>query len=161
VLVTPDDARGRVHVTWLAAADLDDALLARLVADAAGTTDGVRVVRACRLCGSDRHGQPRVVRPPGEPRVFVSLARSGTTAVVAVTDVSDVGVDVEERGPAAPDDLLAWVRAESLVKATGHGLTIDPDSLDVDRRTLDLAAPDGCVAAVTVLTRRPLDVTTR
>ncbi|MCL8253252.1 hypothetical protein AERO_17850 [Aeromicrobium fastidiosum] len=159
--MTPDDARGLVHVTWVAAAELDDTLLERLVGDVTGTTDGVRVVRACRTCGSDRHGQPRVVREPGAARVFVSLARSRGRAVVAVTDVGDVGVDVEEAGPAAPDDLVDWVRAESLVKATGHGLTIDPASLDVDRRTLDLPAPDGCVAAVTVLTGRPLDVTTR
>ncbi|MBD8605790.1 hypothetical protein IFT73_02890 [Aeromicrobium sp. CFBP 8757] len=159
--MTPDDARALVHVTWVAAAELDDALLVRLVGDVTGTTDGVRVVRACRTCGSDRHGQPRVVREPGAARVFVSLARSGGRAVVAVTDVGDVGVDVEEGGAAAPHELADWVRAESLVKATGHGLTIDPATLDVDRRTVDLAAPAGCVAAVTVLTGRLLDVTTR
>ncbi len=161
MLVTHPDASGLVHVTWLRADDLDDAALLTLTREVAGTTDGLRIVRACRTCGSDRHGQPRVVGPPDATPVFVSLARSGGRAVVAVTDVADIGVDVEARAPTSPDDLVAWVRTESLVKATGHGLTIDPATLDVARTTLDLAAPEGFVAALTVLSQRPLDVRTR
>ena len=72
--------------------------------------------------------------------------------VVAVTDAGPVGVDVEQ---IQDEDLAPWVRTESLVKATGHGLTIDPAAITDDRWTSDLAAPDGYVAAVTILTATP------
>jgi 4'-phosphopantetheinyl transferase len=160
VLVTSDDATGRVHVTWLRDAELDETTLRRLVGELAGRADRLTVVHACRTCGSDRHGKTRVVMPPGEAPVFVSLARSRGRAVVAVTAAGEIGVDIEAMVPDGPDDLVEWVRTESLVKASGHGLTIDPSTLDMPRRTVDLEAPDGFVAAVTVLTRRPLDVTT-
>jgi 4'-phosphopantetheinyl transferase len=161
VRVTDDDADGRVHVTWLPGADVDDSALVRLIGEAVGTIGSVRIVRACRSCGSDRHGKPHVVVAGGSPLVFVSLARSGGRAVVAVTEVGEVGVDVEALASGDPDDLVEWVRAESLVKATGHGLATDPATLDVPRTTVDLDAPDGFVAAVTVLSRRRLTVTTR
>jgi 4'-phosphopantetheinyl transferase len=141
-----------VRITWLPSEDVDEATLIRLVAEVTGSTDGVRIVRACRSCGSDRHGKPQVVLPSGSPAVHVSLSRCGGRAVVAVADTGPVGVDLELVRPDGPDDLVAWVRAESLVKATGHGLTIDPDTLDVPHRTLDLDAPAGFVAAVTILT---------
>jgi 4'-phosphopantetheinyl transferase len=160
--VSHDDVPARVHVTWLRSPGPDASTLTELVGEVAGTADGVRVTRSCRACGSDRHGKPHVRTPPGSPPLFVSLARSGAHAVVAVTDVGDVGVDVEvadRGGSGGRDDLVAWVRAESLVKATGHGLTIDPATLDVPRRTIDLDPPDGLVAALTVLSRRDLVVT--
>ena len=141
-----------VHITWLPSEDVDEATLIRLVGEVAGSAEGVRIVRACRSCGSDRHGKPQVVVPAGSPGVHLSLSRSGGRAVVAVTDAGPVGVDVERVRAEEPDDLVAWVRAESLVKATGHGLTTDPATLDVPHRTLDLDAPSGFVAAVTVLT---------
>jgi 4'-phosphopantetheinyl transferase len=141
-----------VRITWLPSEDVDPAALVRLVGEVAGSTEGVSIVRACRGCGSDRHGKPQVVVPAGSPAVHLSLSRSGGRAVVAVTDAGPVGVDLEHVRAGATDDLVAWVRAESLVKATGHGLTIDPATLDVPHRTLDLNAPAGFVAAVTVLT---------
>ncbi|MET0821150.1 MAG: hypothetical protein ABWY58_09295 [Aeromicrobium sp.] len=141
-----------MRITWLSSDDVDEATLVRLVGEVAGSTEGVRIVRACRSCGSDRHGKPQVVVPPGSPAVHLSLSRSGGRAVVAVTDAGPVGVDLERVHAETSDDLVAWVRAESLVKATGHGLTVDPDTLDVPHRTLDLDAPDGFVAALTVLT---------
>ncbi|MFC5679237.1 4'-phosphopantetheinyl transferase family protein [Aeromicrobium endophyticum] len=141
-----------MRITWLPSEDVPAATLVRLVGELTGSTDGVSIVRACRGCGSDRHGKPQVVVPPGSPGVHLSLSRSGGRTVVAVTDAGPVGVDLERLHADTSDDLVAWVRAESLVKATGHGLTIDPTTLDVPHRTLDLDAPDGFVAAVTVLT---------
>lgn len=144
-------------------------MLLRLVADLLATTDpptdpaaDLRIVRACRACGSDRHGKPHVVGPPGRSRVHLSLGRSAGRAVVAVTGLGPVGVDLEALGPETDDDLVAWVRTESLVKATGHGLTIDPGSVEGPRRTIDLPAPDGFIAALTVLTDvAPAVVTTQ
>jgi 4'-phosphopantetheinyl transferase len=141
-----------VRITWLPGEDVAPATLVRLVGELTGPVQGVRIVRACRACGSDRHGKPQVVVPAGSPAVHVSLSRSGGRAVVAITDAGPVGVDLERLGTEDTDELVAWVRAESLVKATGHGLTIDPDTIDVPHRTLDLDAPDGFVAAVTILT---------
>jgi hypothetical protein len=141
-----------VRITWLPSEDVAPATLVRLVGELTGSVRGVRIVRACRSCGSDRHGKPQVVVPPGSPPVHVSLSRSGGRAVVAVTDVGPVGVDLERLGTEDTDELMAWVRAESLVKATGHGLTIDPDTIDVPHRTLDLDAPEGFVGAATILT---------
>lgn len=141
-----------VRITWLPSEDVAPATLVRLVGELTGSVQGVRIVRACRSCGSDQHGKPQVVVPAGSPAVHVSLSRSGGRAVVAVTDAGAVGVDLECLGTEDTDELVSWVRAESLVKATGHGLTIDPDTIDVPHRTLDLDAPDGFVGAVTILT---------
>jgi 4'-phosphopantetheinyl transferase len=157
--VVPDP---RLAVTWMPLPDAAADSLTRLVADFAGIprTD-VRIVRACRSCGSDRHGKPQVVLAGGHTPLHVSLSRSGDLAVAVVTDAGPVGVDVEAAGPDV-DDVTAWVHAESLVKATGHGLTIDPADIVDERWMRDLDAPDGYVAAVTVLTtREPRIVTTR
>ena len=67
--------------------------------------------------------------------------------------------------------MATWVRKESIVKATGHGLMIDPDLIDVAPPgsapallawpaeepldspvwMFDVECPDGYVAAATVL----------
>lgn len=119
----------RLAITWLSASAATDAALARAAATFLGIGDEVvRIVRACRTCGSDQHGKPQVLRAgPGAP-VHVSLARSADLAVVAVSDAGPVGVDVEQAGAA---ELTTWVRVESLVKATGHGLQLDPDAIAV------------------------------
>lgn len=121
----------------------------------------VTITRACRSCGSDRHGRPQAVIATGGPDLHISLSRSGGMTLVAVSDAGAVGVDLEAIA-GHHEDLTAWVRTESLVKATGHGLTIDPGRLDdVVRHTIDLDAPDGFVAAVTVLTDVPPQVVMR
>jgi 4'-phosphopantetheinyl transferase len=148
--VPPDQQTGRLAVTWSASPG-DDDVVGAVAAFAGVAPEAIRIVRACRSCGSDRHGKPQVVAPAALPAVHVSLSRSGGLTVVAVTDVGPVGIDIEARRDDA-DDLLAWVRAESLVKATGHGLTIDPADLDDERWTAGLDAPDGFVGAVTILT---------
>ena len=127
---------GRVVVTWLPATDADDRAIARAAAEFAGVGAAeIRIVRACRSCGSDQHGKPYVLGP--RATVHASLSRAGHLAVVAVSDAGPIGVDLEEAGvratttPPSEVDIETWVRKESLLKATGHGLMVDPDSIEV------------------------------
>lgn len=139
-------------IAWLPAAEADDRALEHLAASFAGVDD-LRVVRACRACGSDRHGKPQVVGAP----VHVSLSRSGDVAVLAVTDAGPVGVDVEHLASSTGEpDVPTWVRTESVLKATGQGLLVDPDSIDLavlgpDVWMFDLESPSGLNAVATVL----------
>ncbi|AXT84562.1 hypothetical protein C6I20_04685 [Aeromicrobium sp. A1-2] len=164
-------------MSWIAAGDVGQGLLTDLIADFSGTPAAhVRVVRACRSCGSDRHGKPQIVLPHGHTPLHLSLSRSAGAAVVAVTDAGPIGIDVEQ----GSSDLVTWVRKESLVKATGHGLTIDPETITVSEPGLppellswpepqpidravwmfDLVSPDGFVGAVSILANdRPCLVT--
>ncbi|KRC64854.1 hypothetical protein ASE12_08815 [Aeromicrobium sp. Root236] len=122
-------ARGRLVVAWTTAAGADQQL-ARLAASFIGAGDGdARIVRACRSCGSDRHGKPYVVGL--DSPVHVSLSRTGGLAALAVTDAGPVGIDVEALLTGGASDVATWVRKESVVKATGHGLTVDPDLVEV------------------------------
>jgi len=110
---------------------------------------------ACPRCGSDTHGQPRLV-PTATVRhpAFVSLGRAGDLSVVAVTDAGPVGVDVEtegaaefagfddvvlhpgERAVAPADRTRVWVRKEALLKAHGLGLAVDPSDVMLDHDRL-------------------------
>ncbi|VXA93745.1 4'-phosphopantetheinyl transferase superfamily protein [Aeromicrobium sp. 9AM] len=163
---------GRLVVGWTTAAAAKDEL-ARLAASFAGVDrDDVSIVRACRSCGSDQHGTPYVVGL--ETRVHVSLSRAGDLAALAVSDAGPVGIDVERLDAAAGSpDIATWVRKESVAKATGHGLTIDPDLIEVSPPgtapallgwpvdepldspawMFDVTCPDGYVAAATVLSQ--------
>ncbi|MET0908565.1 MAG: hypothetical protein ABWZ99_03775 [Ilumatobacteraceae bacterium] len=159
--MTRDVPSPRLAVTWLPAPAADSDAVMRLVAAFAGGPAGeLRIVRACRSCGSDRHGKPQIVMPAGAAPLHLSLSRSGDLAVVAVTDAGPVGIDLEAIRPDT-EDLTAWVRTESLVKATGHGLTIDPADITDIRWTSGLDAPDGYVAAVTVLSHVRPRITSR
>lgn len=175
----------------------------------------VQTARLCPRCASSDHGRPVVLRTgPATPRgerspVHVSLSRAAGRTVVAVTTAGPVGVDVEhvdaagfdtfarvglhrdevDRDEAAGDAAWrtrTWVRKESLVKATGDGLTVDlrdvqvtasdqaPALLRWDGRDavlpqvqiVDLVVPgqppyDGLLASLTVLATQPPTVTTR
>ena len=55
----------------------------------------------------------------------------------------DVAVHTEERVSTASDRTRLWVRKESVLKATGDGLTVDPRRLQVTDRRLGPAT--GCV----------------
>ncbi|MBC7633192.1 4'-phosphopantetheinyl transferase superfamily protein [Aeromicrobium sp.] len=149
---------------------------------------GFRIARVCRRCGSDAHGKPQVMMGDGSTATtHVSLSRAGGLVLVAATNAGPVGVDIEAAGAAdfhhhadvvlhdeerpCDDPTRMWVRKESVLKATGHGLTIDPRSIRVsapDRRPelliwpageemtgpaqmFDLAMPEGYSAALTVL----------
>ncbi len=115
---------------------------------AAGWSDvpeaDVRLLRLCPACGSDRHGRPLLAPVRGRTLPFVSISRAGPVTVVALCDAGAVGVDVEpaaaagfpgfdavalhprETAPGPHDRTLTWVRKESLLKATGQGLDVDP-----------------------------------
>ncbi len=104
----------------------------------------------------------------------MSLSRAGDLAALAVSDAGPVGIDVERLDAAAGSpDIATWVRKESVAKATGHGLTIDPDLIEVSPPgtapallgwpvdepldspawMFDVTCPDGYVAAATVLSQ--------
>ncbi|MEO6822676.1 MAG: 4'-phosphopantetheinyl transferase superfamily protein [Candidatus Nanopelagicales bacterium] len=98
----------------------------------------------CPECSSTEHGRPYARIGSEGPAPHVSLSRGGGIVVVAVTDAGPVGVDVEpswaasfagfdqvvlhpaERADGDAARTRTWVRKESLLKATGDGLRVDP-----------------------------------
>ncbi|WP_195908210.1 4'-phosphopantetheinyl transferase superfamily protein [Nostocoides sp. HKS02] len=161
--------------------------------------------RECATCGSVAHGKP-VIR--GHAGVYVSLSYAGELAVAAVTDVGETGVDVEQvdetdfegfdavtlaleevaafQSVAMPELAVArarvWARKESVLKASGHGLAVDPRDVVVTgpgdpaglvhwRGDRPLRAPvqlddvplpqPGYAAAVAVLTEAPVELSVR
>ncbi|KSU77577.1 4'-phosphopantetheinyl transferase [Pseudarthrobacter enclensis] len=146
-------------------------LLRRAVARIIGVRMAdLRVSRSCRRCGSDQHGKPWFP----DTGVHASLSHSGGLVAVAVA-AQPVGIDIEALAAhtAGEWELDEWVRVESVVKATGDGLAVDPRSvalmLDGDHRrvtaygegaldgvTVDLPAVAGAVGAVTVLGTGPV-----
>lgn len=123
---------------------LRSAVAAYLGVDPAAVQTG----RLCPRCAGTDHGRPVVLLPRtpaggDRRRVHVSLSRAAGRTVVAVTTAGPVGVDVERVDAAgfdtfarvglhrdevaddAPSRTRTWVRKESLVKATGDGLTVD------------------------------------
>jgi 4'-phosphopantetheinyl transferase len=159
----------------------------------------VHISRRCPRCASTDHGR-RVVTPIAGQAVHVSVSRARRRTTVAVASAGPVGVDIEwldrnrfrdvasvalhpdegvdQRRPDAWTDLATrWVRKESVVKATGWGLSWDPSRLDVtsprdvpfritvvrDGRPVPLWVSDLHVgteyaAAVAVVSRTPLRV---
>jgi len=113
-------------VRWLFGYD-EPALLASLDIDV--------VTHTCPRCGVGDHG-----RPSSSGR-FVSIARAGEAVLVAVAE-EPVGVDLESQSATGPalaahpsetgDPLTLWVRKEALLKATGLGLTVSPDTFWID-----------------------------
>jgi len=95
----------------------------------------------------------------------VSLSRAGDLVVVAVSESGSVGVDIErlaaprfagfdavalhhcELAPSLDTRAATWVRKESLLKATGDGLRVDPRQIwlsdpDQPARLIEWGAPD-------------------
>ena len=126
------------------------ALLRTAVAQRVGGTPQDLVFdRTCATCGSHRHGKPTVA---GHPELSVSLSYAGGLAVVALSRGGEVGVDVEvvddsdfegfnavtldpSEAPGldrvGADQLglaraRVWARKEAVLKASGHGLAVDP-----------------------------------
>lgn len=139
------------------------ALLRRLVADETGVDPRrLEFERRCATCGTNRHGKPHVA---GMRDVHVSVSYGDHMAVAVVTTVGEVGIDIEDLesadfdgfGSVTLDDseathldgldgepLLAararlWARKEAILKATGHGLVVDPSQVVV-------SAPDAPAA---------------
>lgn len=97
-------------------------LLRRTVAAVAGCHPAdVEVEQTCTRCGGP-HGRPAV--HAGGRALGASVAHAGELAVVAVATRA-VGVDVE------PGADRRWVRTEAVLKATGHGLEVDPSLVGV------------------------------
>jgi 4'-phosphopantetheinyl transferase len=154
--------------------------------------DRVDVDRKCPQCGKP-HGRPRV---PGAD-VEVSISHSGDVAGLALHAGAPVGLDVEELRPidfvtlldevcspsergevrSLPDFYTCWTRKESVLKATGVGLTIRMAELIVTppraaprlleyrggvplvAQLADASPGDGYAGAVTVL--RAAEITFR
>ena len=159
----------------------------------------LRLVRLCPSCGSDRHGRPQLAPVRGHTVPSVSISRAGPVTVVALSDVGSVGVDVEpedaagfpgfgavtlhprETAAGARERTLTWVRKESLLKATGQGLDVDPACIRLTPPSelpalVSWEAPDpprlpvwmhdvdtvsGHVAAVSVLSKGPPELEVR
>jgi len=108
-------------------------------------TGATRVMRLCPRCGSDAHGQPRLVGSD----LAASIAYAGDLAVVA-WGAGPVGVDVEVDGPpvGGVGDRAAWTRLEALAKADGRGLAGWPDVVLPDLPTIPLDLPAGYVGTL-------------
>lgn len=157
-----------VVVAWTRTSDEHnsaDLLLARTVASVLGVSPtDFTVSRLCPSCGSAAHGRPLVLSNSGPGAPFVSLARADDLIVVAISTAGPVGIDVErvdapafcgfdevalherERARTVRERAITWTRKESLLKATGHGLRIDPRQLEMSApidppRLLQWAAP--------------------
>ena len=197
----------RILVVWaaLATGDVVDHLVRDEAARWLDVDEAfVRLVRLCPACGSSRHGRPLLAPVPGLEMPHVSVSRAGQVGVVALCDAGAVGVDVEPVGaagfagfrdvalhpsepsePSEPSDTVrgrtvTWVRKESLLKATGHGLGVDPRLVRLTDPAeppavvawqaprppaqvwmADIVTAPGHVAAVTVLTGEPLHLVVR
>jgi len=139
------------------------ALLRRLVADETGVDPRrLEFERRCATCGTDRHGKPHLA---GMRDLHVSVSYGEHMAVAVVTNIGEVGIDVEDLESADfdgfgsvtldasetahlagldGDGLLAarallWARKEAILKATGHGLVVDPSQVVVSAPTAPAA----------------------
>jgi 4'-phosphopantetheinyl transferase len=124
------------------------------------------------------------------------MSRADGLVIVAVSDANPVGVDIEpidaarfsgfadvalhpaEHASTVDQQAIVWTRKESLLKATGEGLYVDPRSIRVSHadqparllewsgrdvpvvQMYDLRVP-GYAACVTVLADLAVEVTTR
>lgn len=109
--------------------------------------DGVPIRRHCMVCGSTGHGKPYVEGYPvhfscSSAGGFIGVSIGNVPHGVDLVRISDVTPDAST-AIAAPDEhtknpvelATIWARKEAVLKATGHGLSIDPV-------TIEVSAPD-------------------
>lgn len=97
------------------------ALLRRVLGDRVGLAPAaVPIDRSCRVCGGDDHGKPFVVGV--DPPTVFSLSATPDLVALAVAGSGQLGLDIEDARAGR-----TWVRREAVLKATGHGLAIDPE----------------------------------
>jgi len=142
----PEDA-----AAFLASRALLRLLAARLLAVPAAEAATLEVTRYCRSCGGTDHGKPQVAG------LEVSLSRTRTLVLAAAGPAGiRLGADVERlpehvfdgfdetvlspaerrragRGRAGTvDRMRLWTAKEAALKATGHGLAVEPVLLTVE-----------------------------
>ncbi|MFD1213000.1 4'-phosphopantetheinyl transferase family protein [Arthrobacter sp. GCM10027362] len=156
LLGTQADLAGRYRhdddaAAFLASRTLLQLLAAHLLGVPAQQAAGLEVGRCCRSCGSTDHGKPRIAG------LEVSLSRTRTLVLAAAAPAGTrLGADVElvpeavfegfdqtvlspaeQRraggGPAGRRQrMLLWTAKEAALKATGHGLAVEPSLLSVE-----------------------------
>lgn len=106
----------------------------------------LRLAHRCRICGSSEHGVPYLAEHPEAPHV--SISRTADLVGVALCEDAAVGLDLErvdglpadaalamlapEEDGGSPAELaVRWVRKEAALKASGHGLAVDPRTVVV------------------------------
>ncbi|MEV7966110.1 4'-phosphopantetheinyl transferase superfamily protein [Sphaerisporangium sp. NPDC088356] len=115
--------------------------------------ENVPIERRCGSCDKP-HGRPYILTGDN---LHASISHSGSRVAVALTTAGPVGVDVEEVPTAPVSELVRcalspaeqavlgtlherdqqagfarmWVCKEAVLKATGHGLRIPPDKVEV------------------------------
>jgi 4'-phosphopantetheinyl transferase len=139
------DRRRNLTASWL---------LRTAAAEQLGTSpENVPLIRRCGRCDKP-HGRPYILTDDG---LHASISHSGNRVAVALTTAGPVGVDVEEVPSAPVSELVRcalspteqailralperdqhagfarmWVCKEAVLKATGHGLRIPPDKVEV------------------------------
>ena len=162
-----------------------DSLLRQLLAQHASVDPlTLSLQKRCRTCGASGHGKPGVF---GRPDLHVSLSYAAGLAAAAFCAEAPIGVDVEtvvaadfdgfDRVALAPEeanrisDLTGarllharcrlWTRKEALLKATGHGLTVDPTQIVVSGPDEPAALEHWPAAGAPVGTMQVVDVDLR
>lgn len=140
------------------------ALLRELVSELTGQpADEVRITASCPDCDSP-HGRPAVEGSP----LHVGLSHTATATVAVASWAGPVGVDAEELpGSSAAieavevltgvADLRHWTRVESVLKADGRGLRVDPAAVRIHDSGAAATASIGGGAARYVLSQPFVD----
>ena len=138
-----------VVVVWARAAPsvaLTGQLVGTVARELTGSGDAVTHTHLCPRCGSDAHGRPVLT---GRRDLGISVAHTDEVTAVAGVEGTSVGVDLEPVGVAGRPSIAAvllhphehagdaeeltrtWVRKESLLKALGTGLSVDPREVEL------------------------------